>query len=289
MAADLLDRWREAFAPQVQPFRTDRLDSGASGIGCTMEPSLDVRDTFHVYSDSWTWLEESEFVTLSGRVRRALLHRRAATGRLDQVPEHARDLVDAQRTDSRVVWWPPLLRRVGDHPLVSYVENGLPPSRHCEVTSSMWARASQMLPGAGARAGTFPTASGPNCFGNVLIAAGAQVATSEWVQREPFEEWLAAHTVLVRGRKQDHRPGVVLVWRNHDGLAEHAAVTIGDGYVLNKPSQGWFSPHVMWTVHETIGASRYRGVRLNRYAMTAETGGRRQSGRGSSANGPANH
>jgi cell wall-associated NlpC family hydrolase len=104
-------------------------------------------------------------------------------------------------------------------------------------------------------------------FGNVMAAAGVEGAESEWVAREPFEEWLAGHASRVQGTKRDHCPGVVLVWCNRDGLAEHAAVTIGDGYVLNKPSQGWFSPRIVWTVPEIIAASRYRGTTLSRYLM----------------------
>jgi len=136
------------------------------------------------------------------------------------------------------------------------------------VTSAIWARADRLLPRAADLAGTLPRESGPNCFGNVLAAAGAGEA-SDWSGREPFEEWLAAHTRPVRGTTRDHLPGVVLVWRNDDDLAEHAAVTIGDGYVFNKPSQGWFSPRMVWTVQETITASRYQGVTLSRYSMTA--------------------
>lgn len=100
----------------------------------------------------------------------------------------------------------------------------------------------------------------------MLAAAGAGSA-SDWTQREPFEEWLAARTRPVHGTQRDHLPGVVLVWRNHDGLAEHAAVTIGDGYTLNKPSQGWFSPHLVWTAQETIAASRYKGAVLSRHLI----------------------
>lgn len=44
---------------------------------------MELRDTFHAYSDdNWTWLEEAEFVQLDLRTRRALLHGRAATGRV---------------------------------------------------------------------------------------------------------------------------------------------------------------------------------------------------------------
>jgi cell wall-associated NlpC family hydrolase len=102
-----------------------------------------------------------------------------------------------------------------------------------------------------------------------LAAAGVAGAEYEWTAREPFEDRLADNTTSFQGTKRDHQPGVVFVWRNHEGLAEHAAVTIGDGYVLNKPSQAWFSPRVVWTVQETIAASRYRGVTLTRNGMPA--------------------
>jgi cell wall-associated NlpC family hydrolase len=131
----------------------------------------------------------------------------------------------------------------------------------------MWARAGRLLPRAADLAGSFPAASGPDCFGTVMAAAGVDGAESEWVARDPFEDWLAGHASRVQGTKRDQRPGVVLVWRNRGGLAEHAAVTIGGGYVLSKPSQGWFSPRVVWTVGETIAASRCRGVTLSRYLM----------------------
>jgi hypothetical protein len=272
VAPQLLDRWRGWFAPQLQPFRTDRLDPEASGLGRSMEPTPDVRDTFHMYGGGWTWLEEAEFIALPLPVRRRLLFRRAALGRLGEVPASARGAAEGQRTDSRVVWWPSLLRRVGNEPLLRYVENGLPPSRHREVTSAGWARAGEVLPAAADLAGRFPAGSGPNCFSSVLAAAGVNGAEPQWLPREPFEEWLAERATPVLGTERDVRPGVVLVWRNREGLVEHAAVTIGDGYVLNKPSQGWFSPYVVWTVPETVAASRYRGVTLSRYLMVEMRG-----------------
>ena len=269
VAGDLLDRWHEWFGPQLQPFNTARLGVGAPGVGRPAKPTLELRDTFDVYSDDdWTWLEEAEFADLDLKTRRALLHGRAATGLLGDIPDHLRSGAAPQGTDSQIVWWPPLLRTVGDDPLLRYVENGLPHSRHREVTSKTWARAGRILTGAADLAGRFPTSSGPNCFASVLAAAGVGDG-SEWVQREPFEEWLTARTAPIRGKARDHLAGVVLVWRTHDGLAEHAAVTIGDGYTFNKPSQGWFSPRLVWTVQETITASRYKGVTLSRYLIAS--------------------
>lgn len=70
-------------------------------------------------------------------------------------------------------------------------------------------------------------------------ACGVDGAEDEWVLREPFEEWLTRNTV--KGGRDDE-PGTVFVWRDREGLVQHAAVTIGAGWALHKPSQGWMSP-----------------------------------------------
>ncbi len=237
-------------------------------MGRKLQPSAEVRDTFHMYGGSWIWLDEPEFVQLSREVRRALLVQREATGRLGQLKSSQRHLVDSRRTDTRIVWWPPLLQRVGDEPLVAYVEEGVRPSRHDEVDPTVWSAARGRLPGAAGLAGTFPPASGPNCFGTVMAAACVPSAESEWMLQAPFEEWLAAHAVPIRGAARDHEPGVVLVWRAADGLAAHAAVTVGKGYALSKPSQAWCSPRLVWRVRETINASRYPGLSLSRHLIS---------------------
>lgn len=221
-----------------------------------------------MYGGDWIWLTESEFTDQSLKTRRRLLHDREPLGKIGQVPSRLQPRIESQLTDSRIVWWPSTLDAVGDKPLLTFVEDGLPPSRHREVTSRIWSRASRLLPGAADLAGRFPAGSGPNCFGNVMAAAGVPGADKVWMQREPFEEWLVQHTSKVSGTQRDGQPGLVLVWRNHDGQVEHAAVTIGDGYTINKPSQGWFSPHLVWTVQETVAASRYAGVTLTRHLMS---------------------
>ncbi len=227
-----------------------------------------MRDTFHMYGGDWAWLEESEFVRLPLNVRRALLLRREATGRLTKLDEQQqRRMNDSDRTDSRIVWWPWVLRRIGDGPVLDYVLKGVIPSRHREVASSTWAAASRKLPGARDLAGRFPSGSGPNCFSNVMAAAGIAGAESQPIVREPFDAWLNEHTAPISDTGHDHLPGVVLVWRNSEGQPDHAAVTVGDGYALNKPSQAWCSPRFVWTVPETIAAGRYRGLRLSRYLI----------------------
>jgi len=264
----LVHRWREWFAPERQPFRTDRLAAGLSH-GQELGPSPEVRDTFHMYGGTWVWLDESEFIRLSLGVRRALLFRREAIGHVGQLATSTRRVVESGRTDSRVVWWPSLVRVVGDEPVVSYVEEGVRASRHREVTWAVWSAARRVLPDAAELAGTFAPGSGPNCFGTVMAAAGVPGAGAQWMLQKPFEEWLADNATPIRAATRDHIPGVVFVWRDADGLAAHAAVTIGDGYALSKPSQAWCSPRFVWTVRETISAARGRGITLSRYLLAA--------------------
>ena len=135
-------------------------------------------------------------------------------------------------------------------------------SRHAEVREATWADAQALLPQARELAGTFADGSGPNCFGTVMAAAGVGRAAQEWMQREPFEQWLAAVTTPVR----DHLPGTVFVWRSErDGLVQHAALTLGDGWVLNKSSQSWATPRLVQSVKDVKAASRTVGWHLSRH------------------------
>ncbi|WP_029136022.1 hypothetical protein [Nakamurella lactea] len=148
--------------------------------------------------------------------------------------------------------------------IVRSVENGRRPSRHTEVDQAVWDRIEQVLPCARRLVGTFPTRSGPNCFGTVMGAAGVGGAAEAWMQQAPFEEWLAAET---RDGGSDDEPGTVLLWRGRDGLAQHAAVTLGGGWALHKPSQGWMSPIQILTVRDVKFASRCPGLYLHRRSL----------------------
>src|ERR1022692_777258 len=63
-----------------------------------------------------------------------------------------------------------------------------------QAREATWADAQALLPQARELAGTFADGSGPNCFGTVMAAAGGGRAAQEWMQRDPFEQWLAAVT-----------------------------------------------------------------------------------------------
>lgn len=275
VAPELVRRWVDWFAPPVQPFLVD--DGIARSLGLRPDKGVvpvELRDTYGIYGTDAdlprVWLSESEFMTLPRPARAALVD---AQRRLDRelVPSvrgwaaRIGDALRGQADGHRFVWWPTLLAGNEEEILCAYIEHGRRRSRHDEVPEETWRRARTLLPGVRALAGTFAGGSGPNCFGTVMAAAGVEGAASEWMQREPFERWLAEST---RRGGSDDEPGTVLVWRSSDHLVQHAAVAIGDGWVLHKPSQGWMSPIKILTADEAKLSARAAGRRLHRYTMT---------------------
>jgi hypothetical protein len=125
---------------------------------------------------------------------------------LSVVGDAAREQADGHR----FVWWRSLLDGCEEKVLKDYIEEGRRASRHDEVAGHVWDAVARTLPAAHTLAGTFATATGPNCFGTVMAAAGVVDADTVWMQRESFERWLAERT---RSGGDDAGPGTVLVWR----------------------------------------------------------------------------
>ena len=270
---DLAARWVDWFSPAVQPFLAD--DELAESLGAAGNRGLsdEVRDTFCLYGPPsglrYLWLDEGQFSGLP-RARRSALVRAQHTWGRELVPSVRAwvsvvgDKVREQADGHRFVWWPSILGGVAEKVLADYVEEGRRASRHDEVPEGVWESSTRLLPAARRLGGTFPTASGPNCFGAVMASAGVDGADLVWMQREPFERWLALST---RPGGHDDKPGTVLVWRSPDGLVQHAAVTLGEGWVLHKPSQGWMSPFKVLTTDEGKASSRASGRRLERHTI----------------------
>lgn len=241
-------QWRTWLAPDLQPFFVSTSDPDVPGSR-DGEMTPESRDTFRAYNMdrglNVVWLDERSFYRwkdiLDARVLRS------------------------QADGHRFVWWPSLLTDDDGSILERVVSEGRRTSRHREVRDATWSRCAAVLPGVRALAGTFPIASGPNCFGTVMAACGDAQAADAWMLRDPFEEWLADRTQP--GGDEDS-PGTVLVWRDAEGLAQHAAVTIGDGWAFEKPSQDWHSPRVVLRVRDLIMPNRTRGQRLQRRILT---------------------
>ena len=257
VSGQLISRWRDWFAPPEQPFRTDLLspDLRAAIPQRDKEPTAEWRDTYCMYAGTWTWLTEAEFMDLRPGQRRSLLAVRRRTVRPKPVP-----------------LWPSELATAGDRLMFDWIATGaVRPSRHRDVPGPVWERAAHRLPRAQQLAGTFPhTGSGPNCLGTVVAATGVADADNRQVAPREFETWLEEHAEPITGTSQDDAPGIVFVWTEHGELT-HATVTIGDGWMLTKPSQSWSSPRMIWTVREAVNSWRYPDTRLLRYRLSDGT------------------
>lgn len=248
----LLERWRGWYAPERQPFPIEGLapEAVARLPRGSVEASDEERDTFFLYGGRHVWLSEEEFDRLPREAARELRRSRRAGMRPKPDPV-----------------WPSQLRADGDDALLAWVDAGCRPSRHREVPPEVWDDGAAMLPGARRLAGTFPSSgSGANCFATVLAAAGDTAAVDAWTQIDEFSSWVEERTVPVLGTEHDDAPGTVLVWTER-GVLAHAAVTIGGGWALSKPSQSWSSPRVIWHIQDTILGWRFAGTRVHRYSL----------------------
>ena len=271
---DLLRCWARWLAPEVQPFFVESLDIW-SGLGVDpREISPELRDTYRVWNIDRAlnvlWLTEGQFASMPRSDRAALVrsqvnHKRGAVPAVRQWA----DVLDAamlriQADGHRFVWWSSILDGHPERVLERVVSVDRFTSRHREVSESTWRTAADLLPAARALAGSFPQRSGPNCFGTVMAAAGITDAEDAWMLQAPFSEWL---DTTCRPGGDDDEPGTVLVWRRNDGVPVHAAVTVGDGWALEKPSQEWSSPRAIVSVRDSIRAARTPGQRLERHQI----------------------
>lgn len=235
--------------------------------------TAELRDTYGIYGlpeDSViVWLSEDQFSGLPRSQRAALVRFQRTVGR-EVVPTVTSwrailgELAREQAEGHRFVWWPSLLRGYEELVLSDFVESRRGASRHDRVSQSTWEAAASIVPDAAWLAGIFAPGSGPNCFGTVMAAAGVEGAETQWMLREPFDEWLSQHS---RPGGDDRDAGTELIWRSVDGLPQHAAIALGQGWVLNKQCQGWMSPRSVLTARECIASSRVAGQRLERRSL----------------------
>jgi len=274
VTAERFASWLAWYAPARQPFLLSdaQVDEYGLIVGEPMTHPNPLRDTYEIYAQGdlrCVWLDRPGFDALPRPVRAALVRAQVTAGReaVPTVRAWAGRLgaeVREQADGYRFVWWPDLIAPVAADVLVPLIEDGVPPDRTEEVDERVWAAAAGRLPGARALAGTFPDGSGPNCFGTVMAAAGVPGAAETWMLREPFEAWLAAST---RPGGENAEAGTVLLWRDRDGLVQHAGVTLGGGWALNKRSQTWMSPRAVARVADVVRSSRGPGMRLTRHAI----------------------
>jgi hypothetical protein len=268
-----LEAWQGWLAPDPQPFLV-----GCPGEwDCEDEGGVLTRELADTYRLWWgvekpsavVWVSAQQFAALPRSVRAALVREQARRRRGATPSVRAwQDVLDraqlrAQADGHRFVWWPSLLMGRADDVLARVVSDGRLPSRHADVPAHIWRAADGALPGARRLGGTFPAGSTMNCFTTVMEAAGAS-SRAALDDVAPFDEWL--DTACRRGGDPS-QAGVVLVWRRPDGSPVHAAVTLGGGWALEKPSRDWHSPHAVLTVAEVMKMSRHPGERVERWTI----------------------
>ena len=275
----LFAQWLSWFAPDPQPFLVLRGGPFAQvGSPVVGNLKMELRGTFEVYALAddveWRLISATEFATLSRPLRSELVRSQFVLGRsrtesVRAWPSLVHLGIRDQADGHRFVWWPWMLKGREEEVLIPYVEEGRRPSRHREIPQHIWRDGGALLPGAKRIGGSFPQRSGPNCFGAVMAASGECGADEVWVQRDGFEAWLKSRT---KSGGRDSVAGTILVWRSRDGLVQHAAVTLGEGWALHKPSEGWMSPTKVLSVAEVVRSSRARGRYLTRRTLTDSEG-----------------
>lgn len=272
VSAAMLRRWSEWLAPDPQPFFVDSADDWPGKAGHRDELSEELASTYQLWrvprSLKVVWVSAEEFRHLPRERRGALVRTQVRSRREVPTVKGWSDLIDVallreQADGHRFVWWPSLLEGNREAILERLVSVDRLPSRHDEIATETWRRCATVLPGAQALAGTFPSAGGPHCFSTVMAAAGLP-DTTPWETTEPFDTWLEASTV--RGGR-DTEVGTVYVWRTPDGGNFHAAVGIGDGWALEKPSVDWHSPRAVVSVADLVRSNTFKGQRLSRHRM----------------------
>lgn len=265
----LAQQWRAWLAPVRQPFFLTGGEAQKLGLLSVPRAGAELTDvegdTFKVWrvakdAGRVAWLTRDEFGTLSTAVQRELLRLQVCHGR-GNVPlgRHYADLLPGLPA-GRFLWRPEHLR---PEVLARVVADGGEACQRAQVPRSVWDEAAEVLPRVQELAGTFSAGVG-NCFGAVMGAAGVPDAENQWMLREPFEDFLKQKA---RPGGSDDQPGTLLMWRSADGLAQHVAVTLGDGWAFQKAAQTWWTPRVVLPVRELIKGNRASGQTLKRHTL----------------------
>lgn len=148
--------------------------------------------------------------------------------------------------------WPELFASLGSFTqalvLARFVSDDRPPCLYGELAAAHLERIHQRLPGVWARVGTFPTDSGPNCFGAVIESFTGETISNR-TERDNFTGWLNQR----QPRHGDEMElGAVLLWYDDQNTLQHAAVSFGESYVFHKEAQTWWSPWQVVQLAEVV-------------------------------------
>jgi hypothetical protein len=84
--------------------------------------------------------------------------------------------------------------------------------------------------------------SGANCFSTALLGHDPTLyGIPDWLQPQTLLRLLEQHGYSEQDSSHDLKPHDVLVWKEGEKVV-HASAYLGNGLVLNKDSQAWYSP-----------------------------------------------
>lgn len=143
------------------------------------------------------------------------------------------------------------------------------------LTADDWLRIGEQVgPSVRRLAFTFPQKAGPNCFATAVAGLMPDLAMAEntadlWLHGGPFHKRLEALRLTNRQPFSPHDAappaGSVLLFEDAEGNPQHACLLLGDGLVLNKQSQSWHTPRLIWRLDDLLAAWAEDGCRLFLY------------------------
>lgn len=227
---------------------------------------LSLTDSYKLYrvsreAKSVVFLTPTEFDALSSITQQSLLAAQVEFRRGQVYPwKQVEHLLESREVQSRSITvsdetylvpdtkiWQALTDEVRARWLIAFVarENTL------ECLSGTLADADwpPAYPSVRALAGTFAARSGPNCFSTTLAAVTHNPVTAEtianfWLHQGTFFDGLSRRGYILTDEvvTDPDLHDAVLVWADQNGIAQHACYVIGNGFVLNKNTQAWYTP-----------------------------------------------
>ncbi|WP_424951357.1 hypothetical protein [Deinococcus sp.] len=274
VSARVLHAWEEHFAPAVQPFylcaeQAARLSGLPLWQRDELHPShlpLSVRDTLNLHDVApeaeWALLlDEQGFLALPPDLRLELLRSQQTfrRGGVWQEPQ----------TGQPFVWWPSTWQALTPQArwewLRGFLEEDRPPCRRRELPTAQRDLLRRRFPELPRLMGSFAQGSGPNCFGSVMAACGVPGVEGLWLHAPLLLRWL--NRVASPSDTLD-ACGTVLVWRDAAGKAQHAALSLGDGWLFHKEAQAWFAPRQVVRLQDALTRWHQDGWTVSGYALS---------------------
>jgi hypothetical protein len=285
VSARLLRAWDNLFVSAVQPFYLPE-DWPTLGWAAALASQplwkrselhsyhlpMAVHDTLNLYEVTpeamWVLLlDEQGFADLPAGTQAGLLDAQLAfrRGGVEQ----------AERLGPPRVWWPGSWQALPPEArwkrLKRFVEDDRLPCRRRELTSAHRRELRRRFPALMPMLGTFVPASGPNCLTSVMAAYGVPGTTNMWMHAPPFLRWLERAAVMSDSAETLHdvaQMGTVLVWRDAAGVVQHAALSLGEGWLFHKEAQGWFTPRQVVRLTDALGRWQHEGWSLSGYTLS---------------------